>query len=193
MTRRAETTRHLQTLAQHYREALSVVPKQLPALVEMFRKVRSRNGTLWCAGNGGSAAIASHIATDLTKSAGVRAATFHDPDLLTCFANDFGWERWLEAALRAYAKPSDAVLLISSSGQSADLIVAAFYAKRQGLPLATLTGFDEDNLLGEGANVSLWVNSRSYNVVEAVHLIWLLMACDVLGYTRGLDVAAKTI
>ena len=47
-------------------------------------------------GNGGSAAIASHVAVDLTKNARIRAINFNEADLITCFANDYGYERWKE-------------------------------------------------------------------------------------------------
>ena len=50
-------------------------------------------------GNGGSAAMASHVAVDLTKAAGIRAINFNEADLITCFANDYGYEYWVEKAL----------------------------------------------------------------------------------------------
>ena len=53
-------------------------------------------------GNGGSAAIASHVAVDLTKNAGVRAVNFNEADLITCFANDYGYEQWMAKAVEQY-------------------------------------------------------------------------------------------
>ena len=53
-------------------------------------------------GNGGSAAIASHFSVDLTKNAGVRCTNYNESDLLTCFANDFGYEKWVEKAIEFY-------------------------------------------------------------------------------------------
>ena len=53
-------------------------------------------------GNGGSAAMASHISVDLTKNAGIRSINFNEPDLITCFANDYGYEHWLEKAVEFY-------------------------------------------------------------------------------------------
>ena len=70
------------------------------------------------AGNGGSAAMASHISVDLTKAASIRAINFNEADLLTCFANDFGYENWVAEALKAYADAGDVVILVSSSGAS---------------------------------------------------------------------------
>ena len=54
------------------------------------------------AGNGGSAATASHCAVDLTKNAGIRAINFNEADLITCFANDYGYEDWLAKAIQFY-------------------------------------------------------------------------------------------
>ena len=50
-------------------------------------------------GNGGSAAIASHFSVDLTKNAKVRCTNYNESDLLTCFSNDFGYEKWVEKAI----------------------------------------------------------------------------------------------
>ena len=50
------------------------------------------------AGNGGSAAMASHVAVDFTKAAGIRAINFNEADLITCFSNDYGYEHWVAQA-----------------------------------------------------------------------------------------------
>ena len=73
------------------------------------------------AGNGGSAAMASHVAVDFTKAANIRAINFNEADLITCFANDYGYENWVGKALEAYADPGDLVILISSSGKSQNI------------------------------------------------------------------------
>jgi len=165
----------------HYRRALDAdVIASLVRLKELVTATRARGGKLICAGNGASSAIASHAAADYTKAAGVRAVTFHDVDLITCFANDFGYERWIEQALAAYADDADLVILISSSGWSPNVLRAAEYARGRGLTVVTLTGFAPDNPLRQLGDLSLWVDSRAYNVVESVHQIWLLMVCDLL-------------
>jgi len=83
----------------------------------------------------------------LTKAAGVRAINFNEADLLTCFANDFGYEFWVEKALAAYADSGDCLVLISSSGRSANIVNAGKAAQARGLRLVTLSGFDADNPL----------------------------------------------
>ena len=74
------------------------------------------------AGNGGSAAIASHVAVDFTKAAGIRAVNFNEADLLTCFANDYGYVFWVARALEFYADEGDLAILFSSSGQSPNIL-----------------------------------------------------------------------
>ena len=74
----------------------------------------------------------------------------------------------------------DVVVLISSSGRSLNVIRAAEHARGRGLTVVTLTGFAPDNPLRHMGDLSLWVDSRSYNVVESVHQIWLLMVCDLI-------------
>jgi len=129
-------------------------------------------------GNGGSSAIASHVAVDFTKAAKIRAINFNEADLITCFANDYGYENWVSEALKAYSDPGDMLILISSSGQSLNLLNAAKVSKELGLELVTLSGFLPSNPLRNMGHINLWVNSETYNVVETVHQTWLLALVD---------------
>jgi D-sedoheptulose 7-phosphate isomerase len=135
------------------------------------------------AGNGGSAAIASHCSVDLTKAGGLRAINFNEADLITCFANDYGYSEWLAKAVEFYGDPGDVLVLISSSGKSPNMIRAAESGQRLGLNVMTLTGFDSTNPLRERGTINLWVDSRSYNVVEMTHHIWLLAVVDMAAET----------
>lgn len=172
---------NVQEFLSQYTRALSAdVVADLLRLKQAIEDTRARDGKVILAGNGASSAIASHVAVDFTKAAGVRAVTFHDVDLITCFANDYGYERWIEQALAAYADDRDLVILISSSGKSPNILRAAEHAQRRNIALATFSGFAPDNPLRAIGQPSLWVDSRSYNVVECVHQIWLLVVCDLL-------------
>jgi D-sedoheptulose 7-phosphate isomerase len=181
MKRAENVSAQIDEYLARYRTALAAdVAAPLQALTLAVANTRDRNGKVIVAGNGASAAIASHVAVDFTKAAGVRAVTFHDVDLITCFANDYGYDRWIEQALVAYADDQDLVILISSSGKSPNVLQAARYAQARGIQMATLTGFDADNPLRALSDLSLWVDSRAYNVIESVHQIWLLIVCDLL-------------
>jgi D-sedoheptulose 7-phosphate isomerase len=131
-------------------------------------------------GNGGSAAIASHVAVDLTKVLKIRTVNFNEADLITCFANDYGYENWVTEAVRSYGDAGDVAVLISSSGQSANILNGARRAREQGMKVVTLSGFNPDNPLRQLGDVNLWVNSTSYNIVESVHQTWLLAVVDRL-------------
>ncbi len=67
-------------------------------------------GKIILVGNGGSAAMASHVSVDFTKAAQIRAVNFNEADLITCFANDYGYDKWVVEALKAYANSSDVVI-----------------------------------------------------------------------------------
>ncbi len=137
-------------------------------------------GKVILAGNGGSAAMASHVAVDLVKAAKIRAINFNEADLITCFANDYGYENWIVRAINAYADPDDLLILVSSSGQSENMINAALKAKELGLKLMTLTGFDKANPLRSMGLINFWLDSSHYNTVEMTHHIWLLSMVDYL-------------
>ncbi len=131
-------------------------------------------------GNGGSAAMASHVAVDFSKNAKIRMVNFNEADLITCLANDYGYEHWMEKAVDIYGDKGDAVILISSSGKSANVVNAAKISKKRENKVITFTGFDESNPLKALGDVNFWVNSRAYNIVEMVHHIWLLAVCDAI-------------
>jgi D-sedoheptulose 7-phosphate isomerase len=99
--------------------------------------------------------------------------------MITCFANDYGYERWVEKALAFYADEGDLVILISSSGKSPNIVNGARYAKGEGLRMVTFSGFATDNPLRGSGDLNFWVDSRAYNIVEMTHQIWLLAACDL--------------
>ena len=132
------------------------------------------------AGNGGSAAMASHCSVDLTKNAGLRAVNFNEADLITCFSNDYGYERWIEKAVDFYADKNDTLVLISSSGKSKNMINACKAARRKKIKVISLTGHIKNNPLSKIADLSLWIDSKAYNFVENTHQIWLLTICDLI-------------
>ena len=151
---------------------------QLESVVDKLEATRRASGKVILIGNGGSAAMAAHVSVDLTKAARIRAITFNEANLLTCFANDYGYEHWVSEALKAYADPQDLVILISSSGKSPNIVNGAKEARSQGLGIVTLSGFSHDNPLRSLGDVNLWCDSVSYNIVEMTHHVWLLAAVD---------------
>lgn len=152
----------------------------LLAFRDICREVALRSGKVIFAGNGGSASIASHAATDFTKQSRVRSIAFNDHNLLTCFANDYGQEHWIAQAVEAYAEPRDALVLISSSGRSANVLNAAHLAKHKDLPVVTFTAFDPRNPLRKMGDVNFWADSHHYSIAEGLHSAWTFAVADLL-------------
>ena len=140
----------------------------------------ANGGKVLVVGNGGSAAIAAHVAVDLVKAAGRRSMTFNESSLLTCYSNDFGYSVWVAEAISSFADAGDVAVLISSSGESDNIVNGAARALEMGLSVLTLSGFDAANRLRTMGDVNLWVDSSSYNVVEITHQTWLLAVVDYL-------------
>ena len=146
----------------------------------IFLGTSKKKGKILIFGNGGSAAIASHVSVDLTKNAKIRTVNFNESDLITCFSNDYGYERWVEKAIDFYADKNDLVVLISSSGKTKNMINACKAAKRKKIKAISLTGHTENNPLSKATDLSLWINSKAYNFIENTHQIWLLTICDLI-------------
>ena len=143
-------------------------------------KTSKKRGKILIFGNGGSAAIASHVSVDFTKNAKIRTINFNEADLITCFSNDYGYERWIEKTIDFYADKNDTLVLISSSGRSKNMINACKAAKRKKIKVISFTGHTKNNPLSKISNLSLWINSKAYNFVENTHQVWLLTVCDLI-------------
>jgi len=121
-------------------------------------------------GNGGSASIASHQAIDFFKNGGMRAIAFNDSSLLTCLSNDFGYEYVFEKPIDMFADKGDALVAISSSGKSENILRGADAAKNKGCHVITMSGFKSDNPLRSKGELNFYVPSDSYGYVEITHL-----------------------
>ena len=147
----------------------------------LIEKTSNQKGKVILVGNGGSAAMASHVAVDLTKAANIRAINFNEADLITCFANDYGYEKWVEKAVDFYADKNDVLILISSSGKSLNMINACKAAKNKKVSkVITFTGHDKNNPLSKLGDINFWIDSKAYNFVENTHQLWLLTIVDLI-------------
>ena len=139
-----------------------------------------KKNKIFLIGNGGSAAICSHMATDFSKTHSIRAINFSSDSFLTCFSNDYGYENWAKKALEIFCDKNDIVFLISSSGESDNIILAADYCKNNRVKLITMTGFNKGNRLNKYGNINFWVDSKTYNHIEMTHHIILTSICDYI-------------
>ena len=153
---------------------------ELVSFKNIAETVRDRNSKMMLAGNGASASIASHAATDFTKQAKVKSICFTDPSLVTAYGNDFGYEFWVAEAIKSYYQPNDVVILISSSGTSKNIVNAAKTAKKLGLHVITFSGFNDDNALKKQGDINFWLPSKAYNIIENTHSIWITTVVDMI-------------
>ena len=119
-------------------------------------------------GNGGSAAIASHISVDFFK-AGARSLSFNDGPMLTCMGNDYGYDRVFSRPIEFCAAPGDVLIAISSSGRSANILNAVAAARDRGGAVLSLSGFEAANPLRALGDWNFYVASGVYGFVETVH------------------------
>ncbi len=140
------------------------------------------NGTIYIVGNGGSASIASHVAIDFLKALGIRAMTFNESSLITCYANDFGYENWIKESIKSYSQKKDCVIFISSSGESSNILNGARFALENELNVITFSGFKKNNSLSSIGHFNIWVNSSNYNYVEILHNKFLLILVDLIKF-----------
>lgn len=152
----------------------------ISATTRVWLRTREKGGRVIFIGNGGSAGIASHLAIDLSKNASVPAACFSDASMMSCLANDYGFEDWIAHAVRLSARAGDCLVAISSSGRSANILKAVEKAREMKLSVITLSGMSADNPLRKLGDINYWVDSLSYNIVETAHQFWMMAAIDLI-------------
>jgi D-sedoheptulose 7-phosphate isomerase len=139
-------------------------------MMNRARFAHSAGNKLIFVGNGGSAAIASHMATDYSKNGGVRSLALNDPSMLTCLGNDLGYERVFAKQIQLHARAGDLLIAISSSGGSPNILNAVDAAQAAGCSVITLSGFKPDNPLRRKGEVNFYIASNRYGFVEIAHL-----------------------
>ena len=164
------------------------VKKKLILIKKNFLRIKKNKKKIIIFGNGGSAAISSHFSVDMTKNANIRCINFNEPDLITCFSNDFGYDNWLSNSIKFYGDKGDILIAISSSGKSKNIINGCAAAKKKKFSkIITLTGYSINNPVMKKGDINLWINSKAYNFIENIHQFWLLLLVDlVIGKTEYL-------
>ena len=163
------------------------VKKKLILIKKNFLQIKKNKKKIIIFGNGGSAAISSHFSVDMTKNANIRCINFNEPDLITCFSNDFGYDNWLSNSIKFYGDKGDILIAISSSGKSKNIINGCAAAKKKKFSkIITLTGYSINNPVMKKGDINLWINSKAYNFIENIHQFWLLLVDLVIGKTEYL-------
>ena len=127
-------------------------------------------------GNGGSSSVASHISQDYMKSCGKKVSILSDPSMITMLTNDFGYKFAYQKFLEYYVEEDSLVVIISSGGESPNMLKCVDWCEDNKVPYGVLTGFNSDNTIRGEATNALWnyhIASTDYGVVECVHQIFL--------------------
>lgn len=137
--------------------------------VNLVLKQAEAGGKLLFIGNGASACIASHMASDFWKNAQVKAIAFNDIALLTSVSNDIGYEYVFEKPIEMFADAGDILFAVSSSGSSENIIKGVKAACKKKCYVITLSGFKENNPLRSLGHMNYYVPLNSYGPVEVLH------------------------
>jgi D-sedoheptulose 7-phosphate isomerase len=172
-----------QYLAQQ-KAALDSIPLDAVArLISRLRKCVAEDRQIFVFGNGGSAANASHFATDLGKGSSdkigkrFRVSSLNDNvSWITALGNDYAYEDVFVRQLENYAKSGDFVLVLSVSGNSPNVVKAVEWAKRTGVFTAALVGAKRGRL-AEIADEAIVIDSPHYGRAEDAHMAICHMLC----------------
>lgn len=152
--------------------------KVIEILVEAYKQDKQ----IFIIGNGGSAATANHFAGDCSKNAITEKGKRHfrmislsdSAEKITMYGNDFSFEEIFSQQLENLMNKKDVLISISASGNSKDLIRACEFAKTKQAKIICMNGF-EGGKVKEYADVSLIVNTDSYERIEDLHMIFCHM------------------
>ena len=141
-------------------------------IITHLHKTKTDHKKAMIIGNGGSAAIASHLQNDLCKAAQIRAMVFTEIPLLTALSNDLSYIAAYREQVNLWADRDDILVAISSSGRSRNILDAVTTARDHGCsPIVTMSGFLPDNPLRNIGDLNLYVNSSEYGYVELAHSV----------------------
>ncbi|MEE1754691.1 D-sedoheptulose-7-phosphate isomerase [Streptomyces sp. SP18CS02] len=140
-------------------------------------------GRLLAAGNGGSAAQAQHLTAELVgryqrERPACSAISLHaETSSVTAIGNDYGFDQVYARQVSAHGRPGDVLVLLSTSGRSANLIAAAVTGRAAGLSVWAMTG-PGPNPLAEAADEALCVDAGSTATVQEAHLVAVHLLCE---------------
>ena len=162
--------------------------KGIQILLDLFTEHKRKGSQVFFVGNGGSAAIASHMTADFMKNGGMNTYSLYDTAVTTCMGNDYGYENIFSKPMKFLMKPNDLLIAISSSGNSVNIINAIITAKEKGADVVTLTGFKENNKAKQLGDINVYVPCKKYGIVESIHTIILQQIVDLILERDGVGI-----
>ncbi len=185
-------------LADHSR-AVAAFHDQLPRLERWGSRladVFDGGGRLLAAGNGGSAAEAQHLTSELVgrfldERRPLSALALHaESSSVTAILNDYGAAEVFARQVRAHGRPGDVLVLLSTSGRSPNVLAAADAGREVGLTVWALTGPGPNPLL-ERADDAVCVQAGSTATIQELHLVGVHMLCAAVDAALGVGVPAR--
>lgn len=156
--------------------------------LETAERTKRERTRIFFVGNGGSAGICSHMATDWLKNGGFASTALNDGATLTCLGNDLGYEHVFGKQLEMHGRAGDLLVAISSSGNSPNILRAVEAARAAKMDVITLSGFAKDNKLRRLGDLNFYVPDGRYGFVEISHLS---ICHAVLDISMGMRLAEK--
>ena len=182
---RERAATRLQELAALAQAAAGVLPPDLARAATMVRQTLHRGGTLFFCGNGGSAADAQHVATEYVvrymknRRALPAVALTTDTSLLTAAGNDLGFDEIFARQVEALARPSDLLIIHSTSGTSPNVVRAAEAARAKGAKVLALTARD-GGTLRRLADLAIVVPTDRTDRAQELHLAIEHVICELV-------------
>lgn len=149
-------------------------------LIDLFKSFKKMHSKIYFVGNGGSAAISSHMTADYMKNGGMNTISLYDNAVTTCLGNDYGYEYVFSKPISFLASSRDVLVVISSSGNSRNLVNAIESMRERGGIVVTFTGFDENNTCRSLGDVNIYVPCHEYGKVESIHQFILQQIVDII-------------
>jgi D-sedoheptulose 7-phosphate isomerase len=166
-------------------QSLTQISSEIEQASELILTTLRQGGKLLICGNGGSAAEAQHFATELVgrylrnRPSLPALALSADGSLLSCIGNDYGFDQVFSRQIAGLARPGDLVIVISSSGNSANLLTALEEASRLGLRSISLLGRSGGQARGR-ASIDVIVPGDSGRTAQEAHLFLIHHFCDAI-------------
>ena len=159
----------------------------MKSIIDIFTEKKKAGYKVYFIGNGGSAAIASHMTADFMKNGGMNTVSLYDNAVMTCMGNDYGYQDIFSRPLGFLANGGDLLVAISSSGKSLNILNSLNVAKGKGVGVISFTGFDIDNPVRSAADFSIYVPSHKYGIVESIHNLILQEIVDLIMERDGVS------
>jgi len=155
-------------------------------LVKKFSEVKKEGKQVFFIGNGGSAAIASHMTADFMKNGEMKTYSLYDNAMTTCMGNDYGYQHVFSKPISFLGNQGDLLVAISSSGNSKNIINAVEIAKRKKMRVITFTGFERDNQVKQIGDYNVYIPICHFGIVESIHNLLLQQVVDTILEQNGI-------